>query len=745
MHTNLKNITLFLIISWLICSSNYALTQAFKSRNLTDYVKPFIGTLGEGNVFVGACLPHGFVKLGPDTKYNSGASGYKNDKEILGFSHLHISGMGGPMYGNIQLTPTTGVIDPLNHSSAKGEETASPGNYKVALKKYNTKAELTSTAHVGFHKYTFPKSDTSHILIDVGATLYGVSQNWNSSQSVGGEIHIDALKKAVYGYGLYKGGRSTTKPWKVYFYAIFNTDFNSYGIWKKNDINENVNKIEGSNIGAFLNFITNNNQEILVKVGISMMDVENAEANIAKEIPDWNFENIVQNANDKWEDELRKIEVKGMSFENSTIFYTAFYHALLCPSDWTGQNPVFNNKRPYYEDFLCVWDIFRTVSPLLTLISTKTQVDMLNTLFDVYKHDGWLSDAHSSSQREFTQVGTNTDVLFADAYVKQLKGVDYRLAYEAVKKNATDTSFLNRKIVHAGRTALPFYTKYHYIPTDVNQKITVSRTLEYIYNDYCVYQLAKKYGTKAEKNIFKQRSFWYQNLWDDSLQLMRGKQMDGTWYTPFSPNKSETGVNFYEGHAYTWTYSTPHDVKGLINLFGNKEVFVKSLTNAVSNHYQAFNEPCMLQTYLFVWAGRPDLTQKFVRKAMDENFTNKNDGLPGNDDSGTTSAWYVWCRLGIFPVAGQNLYIIGSPSIAETTIHLESGKNIIISAKNASDKNIYIQSALLNGKPYNKAFFTHNDIVNGAKFEFTMGETPSNWGSNFVPPSFSDTVKQIED
>ncbi|MBC7866064.1 MAG: glycoside hydrolase family 92 protein, partial [Gloeobacteraceae cyanobacterium ES-bin-316] len=495
-------------------------------------------------------------------------------------------------------------------------------------------------------------------------------------------------------------------------------------------------------IGAYLNFNTLNNQQIKLKVGISMMSTQKAEENVIREIADWNFENIKNQANLKWEKELKKIEVKGMSEKNSRIFYTAFYHALLCPSDWTGENPVFNYNRPYYEDFLCVWDIFRTVSPLLTLVSTKEHTGMLNTLLDVYQHDGWLADAHSSLQREFTQVGSNTDVLFADAFVKKLKGVDYKLAYEAVKKNATDTSFLNGKVPHAGRVALPFYTKYHYIPVDVNLKITVSRTLEYVYNDFCAWQLAKRFGNKEDIDLFKQRSFWYKNLWDDSLKLMRGKKMDGSWFTPFNPDKSETGPNFYEGHAYTWTYSAPHDVQGLIELFGSKEAFVKSLNKAVSDHYQAFNEPCMLQVYLFVWAGRPDLTQKFVRQATVENFTDSNDGLPGNDDSGTTSAWYLWSRMGIFPVAGQNLYIIGSPSSPETIIHLESGKDVVITAKNASAENIYIQSAKLNGKKYDKAFFTHDDIVNGASFEFVMGAEASGWGSNATPASLTAMIKK---
>jgi predicted alpha-1,2-mannosidase len=731
----------FLLMSLFLAFNGYG--QTMKETKLTSYVDPFIGTLGEGNVYAGACLPHSFVKLGPDCKSNSGAAGYKKNKDIEGFSHLHISGMGGPMYGNIQLMPTTGPIVTLNHSSATENEKASPGFYKVGLTKYKTKAELTSTAHAGFHRYTFPETEKANILIDVGATLYGTSKGWNSSIPIGGEVNVDEKNNAVYGFNTFEGGRSTTKPWQVYFYAIFDTPFKTFGTWRDSVKFDQQKTIKGNEIGAYLTFMTKDAQQIMVKVGISMINESHAKQNMEKEISDWDFEGIKKKAEDSWEKELSKIEINGTSETEKKIFYTALYHTLLMPSDWTGENPVFDFKRPYYEDFLCVWDIFRTVSPLMTLISTQKQVDMLNTLLDIYKKDGWLPDAHSALQREHIQVGTNADVLFSDAFVKGLKGIDYNLAFEAMKKNAEDT--LIYAVPSAGRIGLSSYKKNHFVAADASfpgRRMTVSRTLEYVYDDFCIYQLAKGLKRDTDASRYLERSFWYKNHWDPKLKLMRGKNTDGSWSIPFNPNKSETGNNFYEGQAYTWTYTAPHDVKGLINLFGDKEIFVDSLTKSVSSHYEAFNEPCMLQIYLFVWAGRPDLTQKFVRKATKENFTADYDGLPGNDDSGTTSAWYVWSRMGIFPVAGQNLYIVGSPSAEKTTIHLESGKDILILAKNASEKNIYIQSAKLNGKPYDKAFFSQDEIRNGAKFEFIMGEKPSIWGRKMIPPSLSDAFKK---
>lgn len=714
------------------------------AQQLTKYVDPFIGTLKDGNTFAGACLPHSFVKLGPDCKFNSGAAGYKKGKDIEGFSHLHISGMGGPIYGNIQLMPTTGKIESLNHISSTSGEVAKPGYYKVDLKKYNTSAEITSTAHAGFHRYTFPESNSSHILLDVGATLYGILKGWSSSVPIGGELHIDTINNAVYGFNTFQGGRSTIKPWKVYFYAAFNTPFKSYGSWKDSLLLDAKRNVSGNEIGAYLNFNTKKGQQILIKVGISMISDIQAKQNVDIEIPNWDFEAVKNNADKMWEKELQKIEVSGMSDVNNRTFYTALYHSLLMPSNWTNENPNFDYKQPYYEDFLCIWDIFRTVSPLMTLISTQQHVDMLNSLLDVYKHDGWLPDAHSALQREHIQVGTNADVLFADAYVKGLQGINYQQAYIAMKKNAEDTTAISSEIYAAGRIGLPSYKKYHYVTSDApfkGRRMTVSRTLEYVYNDFCIYQIAKGLHEINDEKRYLDRSSWYKNVWDSKMKLMRGKNSDGSWLTPFNPFHSETGDNYYEGQAYTWTYTAPQDIKGLIDLFGGKKVFVDSLTKAVSEHYEAYNEPCMLQIYLFVWAGRPDLTQKYVNKAILENFTDKYDGLPGNDDSGTTSAWYLWSRMGVFPVAGQNLYIIGSPVAPKTVIHLESGKDVYIIANNVSKKNIYIQSAKLNGKEYNKAFFKQEDITKGANFEFEMGSKPSKWGSKIAPPSLSDLAK----
>ena len=745
--TRIKKYSLLLSITLLL--NNLVCAQHI-GKKLTQYVDPFIGTLGEGNVFAGACLPHGFVKLGPDTKFNSGASGYKRNLAINGFSHLHITGMGGPLYGNIQLIPVTGKVNGLSHSALPSKEKAAPGYYAVTLNKFKTDVELTATQHVGFHRYTFPQTDSAHVLIDVGATLYGVGIDWSSSVPVEGEVHIDPKTNAVYGYGVYKGSRSTRSPWKVYFYAMFDTPFKGYDTWNDSVKTVQNKDVKGKRIGAILNFKTKAAQRIAIKVGISMISSADAQLNISQEIPDWDFENIRSKASALWEKELHKIEVKGLTDQEATIFYTALYHGLLVPSDWTGQNPKLNKKETYYEDFLCLWDIYRTMGPLLTLISTKEYADMLNTLLGIYDRDGWLPDAHSALQREFIQVGTSADMMFADAYLKGVKGVDYKKAYQAIKKNGIDTSFVNYPVLYGGRRALPDYERNHFVSVDTvshyrsldtdrfSRKCSVSKSLEYSYGDFAIYEMAQGLGLTADAKLFKERSFWYKNLWDDHVKKMRGRYKDGSWITRFTPEKYQNNLNYYEGNGYTWSYFVPHDVTGLINLFGGRKAFVDSLSDAIDKHYEAFNEPGMLQIYLFNWAGRPDLTQKYIRQILTGSFSATDAGLPGNDDSGTTSLWYLWSRLGIYPVAGQNLYVFGSPSYPETVIHQQSGKDLRIIAKNVSSKNIFIQSAKLNGVAYRKSYLRHEDLKNGAILEFTMGPAPSAWASDSTPPALSN-------
>ncbi|WP_210516010.1 GH92 family glycosyl hydrolase [Hymenobacter terricola] len=716
-----------------------------------DCVDPFIGTLGEGNVYPGATVPFGFIQASPDTGPGSGAAGYKLNRAITGFSQQHLSGMGGPLYGEVSLLPLTGPLAAPAHLAAAGKsaETASPGYYGVTLAPWNTRAELTATRHVALHRYTFPAHEQAHIVVDVGACLYGTGADWNSAQPIGGEVHVDAAAREVSGYMLFQGARDERplrlmRTWKVYFAARFDTPPASFGTWNdQGTLAEDVAAGTGREIGACLNFRTRAGQVINAQVAVSFRSVAQARGYFA-EVLAFDFEPAHQGARAAWRTVLDNIQVEGGSADQRRQFYTALYRVHLTPNDWTGEAPERYGDGPYFENILCLWDTFRTVNPLLTLIQPQVQANVVNTLLAYYQHDGWTGDAHSAWTYEHVQNGSNADVVIADAYAKKLPGIDWKRAYAAIRKNAfVDQDTAEQARPHMGRYRLAAYRRYHYLPTDIAayKPQSVSRTLEYVYDDACVLvlALARTYGTAAEVADLEARQLWYRNAWDAQTGFMRGRNRDGSWVTPFDPAAHEEhpgGRRYYEGHAWTWSWYVPHDAQGLINLVGGPPAFVDKLSVAVEHYYQAFNEPCMLETYLFTHAGRPDKTQFYARKAL-ANFSARADGLPGNDDSGTTSAWLVWAMLGLYPNAGQDFYYLGSPTFTKATIRLGNGKLVVIKAPASSATAQYVGSATLDGWTWNQAWFRHRDIANGATLTLGMSPQPSGWGNSLPPPSLS--------
>ncbi|MBI3887100.1 MAG: glycoside hydrolase family 92 protein [Opitutae bacterium] len=715
------------------------------AAELVEQVDPFLGTAGEGNVYPGPALPFGFIQVGPDTGPGSKASGYKFDRNIRAFSQQHISGMGGPILGEISLFPLTGEIgDPSAVSSTgKSAEAATPGYYAVTLAPWDVKVELTATRTVAFHRHTFPASAHAHILLDVGHCLYGqpgTTSTWESAFPVGGEVAVDPASREVSGFMVYRGGRSTTRPWKVYFVAQLDTPFATSGTWNDDrQITPARLSTTGQQIGACLDFATAAGQVVKTKIAVSWRSVEQARGYLAAE-PGWDFAAVAKRARDIWEDTLAAITVEGGSAADRTKFYTALYRAHLTPNDWTNESPARYGSLTYYENLLCLWDTFRTVNPLFTLIRPEVSAGIINSIINYQHVDGWTGDAHSAHQYEHVQNGSHADTIIADAFVKHLPGVDWAAAYSAIRKNAfedanpgTDT----RPVT--GRFRLNDYLRHHYLPTDVSDGDpvqAVSRTLEYVQNDFSVYTLAKVYGAPGDVKALEPRLTWYRNLWDAGTGFMRGRDSCGAWYEPFDPLRLETGREYYEGHAWTWSWYVPHDPQGLINLLGGDAAFVAKLNTACEHYYEAFNEPCMLETYLFIHAGRPDLTQKFVREAQ-RNFTTAKDGLPGNDDSGTTSAWLVWTMLGLYPNAGQDYYYIGSPVFPKATIRLADGKKIVLRAPATSPAARYIASARLDGRPLDQAWFRHAAIQAGAVFDFEMVSAPTTWGRVVRPPSLS--------
>lgn len=732
--------------------------KAEKTGNLskTNWVDPFIG-VEIGNTLPGPQLPFGLVRLGPDVAPPNNTTGYRPDKPIRGFSHNHLSGTGGgARYGNILIIPQIGEPN-LNPAPSKYNEYAKPGFYTVTLhnKTGDVQCELTTGNRVGMHRYTFFKlnndetlllnytqDDTIHanILLDVSSIINMVEAE--PTQNTEGSVTI-VSDHQIEGYAGFKGGWGGENPYKVYFVATFDKPFSSFGTWKNNILFRNVPNQSGTNTGAFAEFTMKQKEQIQVKVAISYVSLDNARNNM-KEVQGWNFDEVRNNADKVWNDYLGLIEVEGGTPEMKTVFYTALYHAFSMPS-YLGvddENPRWKSGKPHFGDFYTLWDTYRTVMPLYTLIKPEKQSAIVQCLLDIYQHKGWLPDAWTAGDYAYVQGGTSADVIIADAIIKDLKGFDPGIAYEAIKKNADSVSDNPYKY---GRY-LEEYNKFGYLSSNI--KNGSSRTLEYAYDDYCIAQVAKALHKENDYRKYLKQSYNSLNLFNPDTKFFWSKDTMGKWEPGFSPTFRRpdywNGPYFYEGTP--WNYSTyfPHDMKLLISKHGGNSEFVAFLDELFDKkHYEMGNEPGFLTPYLYHYAGRPDKSFKQVRDLLSDYKVGRL-GLPGQDDSGAMSAWFVFGSIGIFPVAGQDIYLIGSPLFSKTIMKLGSGKTFTIIAKNANKQNLYVQSAKLNGKTWDKCWFSHKDIVNGGELIFEMGSTPSNWGVNTPPPSLSDS-KQVEE
>lgn len=700
----------------------------------TDLVNPFIGVEdGGGAAFVGTCLPFSMVRLGPDTPPPQNTSGYVNKAPIDGFSHTHVSGTGGPgKYGNIMVIPETGKLTIENYSSEKSSEDAQPGYYAVYLNRWKTKAELTSTERVGVHRYTF-EADSAYILFDLSRAINVIEFAPGYSIYSSGLI---SSKNTLEGYGVYSGGWGPDVPYTVYFAAEFDQPFNSFGFWRNGQINVGQKSGSGDSLGIFLKFNLNSLHQVNLKVGISFLSLEKAKENL-QEFSGFTFEQVRQRADSIWENALDKIEIEGGSKEQQVLFYTNLYHSLLMPTDVTGENPRWRSDQPAYWDYFALWDTFRTLHPLLTLIQPERQVGMINSLIDVYDHTGWMPECWTSGVHGFVQGGTSCDVVIADAAVRNLAGIDYEKAYTAIKKNSdipSDTP------LEYGRDSKEYLT----IGYSSSDKLCgSSKTLEYAYNDFCVAQVAKVLGKEDDYQKYINRSMNGYNLFMPDTKFFWAKNPDGTWVDGFSSDfrieEWWEGPYFYEGLPWHYATYVPHDIGGLIKRHGGNEKFVSFLDQMFDGgYYTQDNQPDIMTSYLYVYTGRPDKTSERVRHIMNKDYSVSPAGLPGQDDAGCMSSWYVFSSMGFYPNAGQDFYFIGSPVFSKITIHLDKYKLFTIRAEDNSAENKYIQSAVLNDKEWNKAWFQYRDIINGAELVLKMGPVPSDWGRNNPPPSVAE-------
>ncbi|MBI9060700.1 MAG: GH92 family glycosyl hydrolase [Marinilabiliaceae bacterium] len=731
----------------------------YAQKDLAQYVDPFIGSEGAGHVFPGASLPYGMVKLGPDCGNKTSNTGYAKNEEVHGFSHTHVSGTGGgAKYGNVLVMPVVGDVKSIQPVSLYRDAIATPGFFSMQLTDYNIQADLTVSHKVGFHKYTFPKSNQSHIIIDAGSFLGdSIKHAYESQEFIGSEIEILSNTR-VEGYTRVRNGWGLGGEYTVFFSAEVDTPAESFFLSLDNRIDQNgtVAVDNGTKAKAILQYSTSKNQQIQVKVGISFISAKKARQNLENEVSHWDFNKVHDAARQQWNDVLATINIEGATDIDQTIFYSSLYRTMLMPVDRTGENPKWHSDEPYYDDYYAIWDTYRATHPLMTLIQSERERDMVRSLVDIYRYDGYMPDARSGNHNGRTQGGSNCDMLIADAYLKGLKGIDYEAAFDAMVKNAEIPP--GGTEMQEGRGGINEYIELGYVPAEFEPLQSTNpgntpklyeragtRTVEYAANDWAIAQVAKELGRESEYIKFKRRAGNWANLWRDiKCDGFRGfiwpRREDGTWVNKFSAFKAGSWGNFfYESNSWEYSFYVPHDVASLIDSCGGQKLFIQRLDHFFNNNYfNVTNEPGFLSPYLYNYAGQPYKTNALIRSIIRENYNTNEDGVPGNDDAGSMAAWYVFSSMGFFPNAGQDVYLIGAPHFKEVTLNLGNNKQLIIKAKNLSEENSIIKTAKLNGKSMNRAWFRHFEIANGGLLEFEMTNTPTDWGQEMLPPSMSE-------
>ncbi|KAF0497704.1 glycoside hydrolase family 92 protein [Gigaspora margarita] len=746
-------------------------------KGLADLVDPTIGTENGGHVFNGPCHPYGLVKVGFDTNnLHDFHAGYTVDGRIMGITHLHVSGTGGePKYGVISQYPVVMPLDELNlhsYSSVRSFEKFELGYAKFGLKSYDIMVELTAGRRTGFHRYTFPPSHNAQVIVDLSHILtQGYGSRW-----INGAIYSVSYNQ-IKGIGQYTGGWNNGGPYKVYFCSQFDTNATGFAtFWDGTITNGSTYQVGGNDfsLGAILTFDTSRNPVIQSRVGISFISADQACKSAETEVPDFDFNATQQSVVDAWERELSRIRIDGESTDLQKIFYSSLYRTMIMPSDRTGENPnwsSFDNYGrpiPNYDDFYALWDTFRTTNPLFTLFQPERAVDIVRSLIDIYEHVGYMPDGRSGMYNGITQGGSNADMLVAELYLKKLGmyTINWKLAYEALLKDAEVDPW--EQGLYEGRLFLSNYKEIGYIPSPVHRRTAYainpcSRTLEYSANDYSIALMAKAMKKHDDYVKYKTRARNWENLWysNKTSQGVKGfilpRFLDGTFDTEWEVlHKNGGETPFYEGTSWEYSLDVPHDVKRLISLSGGPDAFEKRLDKTfsygyLSSFYNIGNEPSFFHACLYHFIGKQYKSVDVIRDILKKHFNSDRGGIPGNDDSGAMGSWFVFHAMGIFPLAGQDIYLINSPHFNQSTIILSVSPIITFSIKanNLSDDNIYVQSAKINGNEWHKTWFRHSDIASGAVLELEMGNKVSKtWGVVDVdgnpieyPPSLSDDLE----
>ena len=712
------------------CTQEKTIAHAEKDGKLISFVNPFIGTGGHGHTYPGATMPFGMMQLSPDTRLDGwdGCSGYHySDNYIYGFSHTHLSGTGVSDYGDILLMPTNEINFHNGADGKKGyrahfshdNEIAEPGYYKVHLDSTNIDVELTVSKRSGMHKYQFPSSKNQVVMLDL--------------------IHrdevIDAKITPVSNTEIngYRHSKAWAEDQRLFFNLITSHPFK--------DMLQSPPKtgLPGAQRIA-LEFDNPNNEPIYIKIGISAVDVGGARKNLESEIGNKSFEEVKQEVQNAWEAQLEKIVVEGNNDDYKTNFYTSLYHSMLAPNlyqDVDGRyrgmdlNIHQTTDFDYYTVF-SLWDTYRAAHPLYTLIEEERTNDFINTFIAKYEEGGIMPIWDLSACYTGCMIGYHAVPVITDAYLKGIRGYDTEKALEAMKHSAT-----------RDKLGLKSYKEFSFIPVEEESE-SVSKTLEYAYDDWTIAEMAKAMNKTDDYKTYSERAQYYKNVFDPETQFMRGR-FRNTWFAPFDPY--EVNFNYTEANSWQYSYYVPQDVSGFIKLLGGKdklEAHLDKLFTAEAEtsgrdqaditgligQYAHGNEPSHHMAYLYNFVNKPHKTQEKVHQILTELYTNEPDGISGNEDCGQMSAWYVFSSMGFYPVTpASNQYIIGTPLFEKATINLENGNRFTVLANNLSDTNKYIEYAYLNGKALEHSYITHNDIINGGLLEFKMTDNPAIWGS----------------
>jgi predicted alpha-1,2-mannosidase len=677
---------------------------------------------------MGANVPFGLVQLGPTSIPTSWdwTSGYHiSDTTVIGFGHLHLNGTGIGDLCDISLMPAIGEVtlnrgtekDPLSgmwsYFSRKSEK-VSPGYYGVTLDRNNVKVELTATERVGFHKYTFPATTEASVILDLEN-----GTGWDAPME--GYI-VQENDTVVSGYRYSKGWANRQK---IYFSAVFSQPLKKFVVSERNNLQSGT-ELKSQRVYGIAYFDTNNQEPVFIKVALSPNSIAHAKQNLQAELPHWNFEQTVTDAQQKWNNELSKIKIETEDEAVKRNFYTAMYHTMIAPSvfDDVEKELPFTN----YTTF-SLWDTYRAAHPLMTLIHPEKVDDMMNTFLHIYQQQGKLPVWHLMGCETNCMVGNPAISVVADAILKGYSGFDVNLAYEAMKTSA----MLDER-------GLKYLKEYGYIPYDKEEE-GLSKDMEYAIADWSLAQVAKKLGKTEDYNYFLKRSQSYKKYFDKKTGFMRGLSSEGKFRTSFNPFEAVHRENDYtEGNAWQYTWLVPHDVQGLVDLFGSREKFITKLDSLFTvqgdlganaspdisgliGQYAHGNEPSHHIIYMYPYVGQAWKTQEKVREVLSTMYFDAPDGLSGNEDVGQMSAWYILSSIGLYqvePAGGK--YILGSPIVDEAVLQVGNGKILKIVAKNNSPENKYVQSVKLNGKPYTHYFIDFKDLAAGGELEFVMGK-----------------------